>query len=835
MRLLQAKGKLRDGEKAEVPEGRPLLIFFLPVALAAVIALAVVVVFSLQQQSEHEAESARVSAHSAAESLAARVSGQVAAHREVLGVVTGFASVQKALETADEDALARSAQAAARLVPDVIQLRLFPQEQVRPDPTGKAPLSFAGVDMVRRALLGEQVPVEIHRIEQRQPYLAVARAVVRDGEVIGVVMGAWPMQGLREVAASIADGGSTLWLMQGGQKGYRIAASGNDNPPAFAAGVPVAGAIWEVFYIPAESGSSGATWVLWGLMLFGALLVLSVIFLQQQSLAGSLRSDLAVLLSLGERVASGENSGLSPAASVAVCRDTIGKMAQLARLPVSARSAGAVSMPAATEVATSAQTNSSDPLVESALVNNDDTGPRPPVVASANIFRAYDVRGIAGQDLTVEVATGLGWAFAGVAASQGVSTVYVAHDARLSGPSLYEGVCSGLAETGMRVVELGMAPAALLYFGMHKHPDAGAILVTGSHNPPEYNGLKLYLRTEPVHGTELQALRLQMERGGSRASAGSRQSHDASQEYLDGVSQEISLTRPLRVVVDGGNGAAGELASETLGLLGCEVIPLFCEPDGNFPNHHPDPSQSENLEALRSEVLAQGADLGIAFDGDGDRIGVVDDKGGTVRPEHILMFLAGDILRRHPGSDVVYDVKSSRQLAGFVLAHGGRPIMWRSGHTRMKEKMRETGALLGGEYAGHIYIKERWYGSDDAIYVAARLLEVFADDPRPLSEQVEDLPSSPSTPEYRLSLEEGESASLMDAIVSNLHFEDARIIDLDGLRVEFPNSWGLVRASNTVPGLTFRFEADSDQELERIMRRFRELLLQVAPDHTAPF
>ena len=291
----------------------------------------------------------------------------------------------------------------------------------------------------------------------------------------------------------------------------------------------------------------------------------------------------------------------------------------------------------------------------------------------------------------------------------------------------------------------------------------------------------------------------------------------------------------MRVVVDGGNGAAGELAVEVLENLGCEVIPLYCEPDGRFPHHHPDPGRPENLEDLQREVVARAADIGLAFDGDGDRIGVVDGQGVPVRPEHLLMKLAADILQRNPGSDVVYDVKSSRHLAGFILAQGGRPVMWRSGHTRMKEKMRETGALVGGEYAGHFYIRERWSGSDDAVYVAARLLEVFADDGRPVQAQVEELPHGVDTPEYQLPLAEGESARLMQAIVAQASFPEARLVDLDGLRVEFPDAWGLVRASNTLPSLTFRFEADTPEALEQVMQRFRDLLGQVAPGKTLPF
>jgi len=842
MEILRGKGKKAAPTKpaggggkpsGASKEGRPLLFFFLPVAAAAAAMMVVLVLVAQQQGWAMQTEAAQVQARSAAQALAGRVSGQVRAYQEVLEVITRFASVHKALDEKDAQGLVRSAAALQRLTPDAIELRLFPLERVQTDSSGRLPLTFAGVDMVTRALRGEQVPVEVHQLEGAQPYLAVAQAVRRDGEIMGAILAAWPLQDLDQLAKSFAGEIAELSLMQGGAGGIGIAASATAGFESDSARVSVDGTRWEVFHRPVADGFSGPGVLLWVLLLAGVVVVLLVIFLVRQVLAGYLASDMRTLVTLGEAIAGGEKTGLASRATVAISREPIHRMAELLRQPATRKNAKPV---AASPAAGGREADAPEGGASAAAKPVDyESAAHPPVEAPESVFRAYDIRGMADTELTAEVAEGLGWAFAGLAATQDVSTVYVAHDARLSSPELYEAVCAGLAASGMRVMELGLAPAALIYFAMHRDPNAGAVLVTGSHNPPEYNGFKLYLRTEPVQGAGLRDLCLRMQQGGGLVLPGSREAHDPRQEYLAAVIQEISLTRPLRVVVDGGNGAAGELACEVLTILGCEAIPLFCEPDGSFPNHHPDPSIAENLEALSHEVTSRGADLGIALDGDGDRIGLVDDQGEVVAPEHALMFLAGDILRRHPGSDVIYDVKSSRQLAGFVLAHGGRPIMWRSGHSRMKEKMRETGALLGGEYAGHVYIKERWYGSDDAIYVGARLLEVLADDPRPLHDQVDDLPSSPSSPEYRLPLEEGESGLLMDAITANLHFPDARIIDLDGLRVEFPTAWGLVRASNTVPSLTFRFEADDEQELARIMQRFRDVLAQVAPERPLPF
>jgi phosphomannomutase/phosphoglucomutase len=360
-------------------------------------------------------------------------------------------------------------------------------------------------------------------------------------------------------------------------------------------------------------------------------------------------------------------------------------------------------------------------------------------------------------------------------------------------------------------------------------------MVTASHNPTDYNGFKIVVGDRVLDGAELLQLRDRMQQGVFNHGSGQIERIDLLGDYIDAVNREVQLARPLKVVVDAGNGVAGETAIGVLESLGCEVTPLFCEPDGSFPNHHPDPGNPENMTPLMLEVQAQEADLGVAFDGDGDRLGLVDNAGKLIWPDRVLMLLAGDVLGRHPGVDILYDVKSSRHLASFVLSHGGRPIMWQSGHSRMRSKMLETGALLGGEFSGHLFIKERWYGFDDAIYATARILEILALEARPAEALFAEIPDSPATPEYSLMLGEGQSAELMRALDAHKIFDDARLVELDGLRVEFANGWGLIRPSNTTPSLTFRFEADDEGGLEQIKARFRDLLGRVAPDMKAPF
>ncbi len=817
----EAKEKVR-------PPGRPLWAYLLPVLLAALAGLALLVFFALQYMQSTRGEADRAAGRVAAEALATRVGEYLRGRRALLEVVERSAAARKALKQGDHATLEATAGALAKLLPGVIRLRLVPPGPVRPDPEGEAPMGFAGVDMVRRALQGRRTGAEIHQITAGRPYLALARPVMEGNRVLGAAFAAWPMKPLRALAATAPEFPGSLWLMQGGTDGYVISARGEGRPPAGTPGVAVPGSIWSVYYQVRSPGLDAGAMTLLAIAGAALLVIAGVLFLRLRTLAADLRADMASLAALGEAIAEGHGAG-EHVPLTAAARPAMLLLCQLARKHFRNGKKGAPKL----EVKQPEAGEETPPAAPGIQVEESDQ--RPPVKAPAEIFRAYDIRGLAGEELDAEVAAGLGWAFGELARDNGVEEVFVAHDPRLSSPELYEALCQGLAEMGLRVVELGMAPAGVLYYAMHKAPDAAAVLVTGSHNPPEYNGFKLYLRTEPVQGEQLQALQARMLKGGFQPRPGSRETRDLRRDYLDAVAQEVTLGRALTVVVDGGNGAAGETACALFELLGCEVVPLFCEPDGHFPNHHPDPSRPENLEALKAEVLARHADVGVAFDGDGDRVALVDDRGEAVWPEHLLMLLAADILRRHPGSDVIYDVKSSRHLAGFILSQGGRPIMWRSGHTRMKEKMRETGALIGGEFSGHIYIKERWFGSDDGIYVAARLLEVLADDPRPAHEQIAELPHSPATPEYQLPLNEGEALLAMQAIMAAASFPEARVVDLDGLRIEFSDSWGLVRPSNTLPALTFRFEADSEIALEEVKQRFRELLRLALPDHAPPF
>lgn len=452
-----------------------------------------------------------------------------------------------------------------------------------------------------------------------------------------------------------------------------------------------------------------------------------------------------------------------------------------------------------------------------------------------SIFRAYDIRGIVGDTLTPEIVTQIGKSIGSEAEARGQKTVVVARDGRLSGPSLIAALTEGLRAAGRDVIDIGMVPTPVLYFATHHLKTGSGVMLTGSHNPPDYNGLKIMLGGDTLSGDAILALKTRIDKAQFVHGAGKREQQDIAQAYIERVTKDVKLSRPFKVVVDCGNGVAGVLAPKLIRALGCEVIELFCEIDGKFPNHHPDPSQPKNLEDVIAAVHQHKADLGLAFDGDGDRLGVIDSKGNVIWPDRQMMLYAGDILKRNPGAKIIFDVKCSSHLGNSITQHGGTPVMWKTGHSFIKAKIKESGALLGGEMSGHIFFKERWYGFDDALYTAARLLEILSKDKRPPHEVFMDLPDAVNTPELKLDMREGEHFKFMQRIQDSLRFEDAEISTIDGVRADFCDGWGLVRPSNTTPCLVFRFEADNEDALDYIKDQFRRQLLELDPSLTLPF
>jgi phosphomannomutase / phosphoglucomutase len=453
----------------------------------------------------------------------------------------------------------------------------------------------------------------------------------------------------------------------------------------------------------------------------------------------------------------------------------------------------------------------------------------------AEIFRAYDIRGVVGKTLTPAIVRTIGQALGTLGIERGAETFAIGRDGRLSGPELLEALAQGLLAAGADVIEIGMVPTPVCYFAAH-HLDCGsAVMLTGSHNPPDYNGLKIVIAGTTLSGEAIQEVRARIESGKLLSGKGSRRSAEVDDAYLKRITGDVKLARKFHVAVDCGNGVAGALAPRLYRRLGCEVTELYCEVDGTFPNHHPDPSQPKNLAALIESVAGGEAELGFAFDGDGDRLGVVTKDGEIIYPDRQLMLFAKDVLSRNPGAEIIYDVKSTRLLAPWIERHGGRPVIWKTGHSFIKAKLKETGAPLAGEMSGHTFFKERWYGFDDALYAGARLLEILAREPD-ASAALKALPNAPSTPELHWTLSEGEPHQLVERLQRAKPFPLAeRVLTIDGVRAEYADGFGLARASNTTPVIVLRFEAETKGALERIKSEFRAALQPLKPDVKLPF
>jgi len=453
---------------------------------------------------------------------------------------------------------------------------------------------------------------------------------------------------------------------------------------------------------------------------------------------------------------------------------------------------------------------------------------------SKSIFKAYDIRGIVNEDLTIETVVLIGKAIGSESIERGERGIVVGRDGRTSGPDLMNALVEGIKSTGCHVVKIGMIPTPVLYYATYSKGASSGVMITGSHNPPNYNGFKMMIAGETLSGERILNLYERINNQNFHQGQGTSTTIDIQEDYLNRVTSDVSIKRPLKIVVDCGNGVAGHLAPKLFEALGCEVIKLFCHIDGSFPNHHPDPSKLENLNNLIAEIKAEKADLGLAFDGDGDRLGVIDEKGNVIWADRQMILFSRDVIHRNPGAKIVFDVKCSSLLSKDISNQGGRPILSRTGHSFIKAKIKEESALLGGEMSGHIFFKERWYGFDDALYAGARLLEILSSRNESCSEIFSELPDSFNTPEINIHFDkQGDQFDAMEKLKNTANFNEGVLTTIDGIRLDYEDCWGLVRPSNTTPCLVLRFEAETEASLKRIIEEFREWLVRTGIDSKA--
>jgi phosphomannomutase/phosphoglucomutase len=787
------------------------------------------------EEGEHEAQ---------AKALAATISGNLAPYRAAL--VTLAVNPDIVAGVKNPDAATRDALAVQHVptLQGVVRLRLLPAQWRDPDPTARPPLTFASISMLAKAReTGKDVPIEAHLANTADEHLVVVQRVEEstgDGQtaLAGFLHLAVNLAVLRQaVTADLpADVYVEIRQVPGGalvtsgiKPGEDAAASTNAriDDTRFIVSYSSAGETDE-----ADSRESGHL-TMWPAIAAVLLAVVAIAF---------------VLARRGQGVRIGVPDVEAVTYQGAIKAILDGAHPGLEQLMPGARKSGAPLNLDATagaradgdDVTVMKGTRPRPPVSEDPTVPKPDTPRSPPAVAPSiapSIFRTYDIRGIVGDTLTEESVYQIGRALGAEAEQRRQKTVVVARDGRHSSEALLEALTKGLLESGRDVLDIGLVPTPVLYFATHYLDAHSGVMITGSHNPAEYNGLKIVLDGETLSGDAIQAVRRRVEQQDFVEGTGSLQAADIVAEYIRRITEEIpvSLGNALKVVVDCGNGVPGMVAPAILRAIGHDVIELFCEVDGDFPNHHPDPSQPENLTALIAAVADEGADLGLAFDGDGDRLGVVDAEGNVIWPDRQMILFARDILSRNPGAKIIFDVKCSRLLAREIEAAGGEPIMSKTGHSLIKSRMQETGALLAGEMSGHIFFKERWYGFDDALYSAARLLEILVGSGKAPAEVFAELPGGVATPELRLDMPEERHAEFMDKVLAAANFDYAELSTIDGLRVDFVDSWGLIRPSNTTPCLVIRFEGDDADALEEIKERFRKLLLGIDAKLKLPF
>ncbi len=802
----KAESKKSGPAKPKKKRSPPRIASIIGLGVGLIIALNLVIYLHRSQIQDVRADNVNRLSKQRAEIMAEAAEGYIKNTWSDIHYFTKKPTLAGNLVVNSEKALEATRKLMLSSIKNAFAVRFIPKGSAALDSKAQPPIRFTELEMIRSAQKREALLPEAAKYEDRWILNFVAPIPFdTNQEPVAVVMVSLEIGELERLIVDdkVSLGEVVLQQKFGANKPIDIFALGQGT-----AGSPliqkVKGSYWQVRFTPSyymyENAKINST-IAWAVILLAAIFVVGVCFIVGR-IIGQIVEERLREKALLSNAAQGGNVKSSDLV------DPLYQKTDILNVDIAKEDEDLLGL----EDVVEQEPKVDDVVEEDVLDIIEDDGSVPDVV-----FRAYDIRGIAKDQITNDFAKRVGQALGSEAIDNGQDTLIVARDARLTSPELTEFLIRGILSTGCHVLNIGTVPTPLMYFATAtlKESQSG-VMVTASHNPGNYNGFKVVMNGKTRCDDDIKAIRRRILKRDVYEGDGEEKRHDVVPEYIDTIFSDVALAGDVSIVIDAANGVTGKVAPSLFEELGCHVIPLYCDLDGNFPNHDPDPSIESNLQDLIAKVKETSADIGVAFDGDGDRLIVVTSSGQIIWPDQLLMMFAKDIVSRNPGADVVFDVKSTRHLASCVTGYGGRPIMWKTGHAPMKNKMLETGALLGGEYSGHIFIKDRWFGFDDGMYAAARLIEILSLQGETLDMMFNEFPKSPSTPEIRVAIDEEKKFDVVEQLASIGNFGEGRVTTIDGVRVDFPDGWGLVRASNTSANLTLRFEADDEEALHRV-------------------
>ena len=868
--LRTRKPRIFGGSSQVTGKGMPLgsVSFFALISFSIILVLAV---FLAQLDTQMKLQGLRyLQTNAHAEHVKHELTNYISPYLVNLTVYSRHPDITKALQSGDMSAAKRLIDGFKSSFSGVLDLRLFKDKKTSLDNSVTPAISYACIDLFNAAQNKAVSPLEIHAAGTPQQHLDVVQSVKgADGRVIGYLQLVLDPGILQQWVKELTTTDYIEVYQRIGKKRYVVISNAGDQDNRakeyVSEDTPVNGTSWFIMtWQPQGVSFFNFNSGLFAVLAIALILTACVVWYLRKSMSNAMVHDIENLVghtiavirgnkhhaySLRMRefrraavrveemldTSSRERERDDDPSSVSIQYDNIVPSAIPAVQDMTVEELSGDDYAQGHFNRNASSQNVGQTESQQRIVSPIDNNPTAPALPPAEIFKAYDIRGIVGKTLTAPHAALIGKALGSEAIKRGLDKIAFARDGRLSGPELGQALVQGIMSTGVSVIDIGMVPTPVLYFAAAEMTEGTGVMLTGSHNPPDYNGFKMVLGGETLASEAIQDLRRRIETEDFAKGKGNYEKANIPERYVKRIVSDVKLKRKLRIAIDCGNGVAGKIAPALYRALGCDVTELYCDVDGKFPNHHPDPSKPENLQDLIEIVKSKRVDVGLAFDGDGDRLGVVSPDGSIIWPDRLMMLFAADVLSRNSGAQIIYDIKCSSNLTKSIWEKGGEPLMWKTGHSLIKAKMKQSGALLAGEMSGHIFFKERWYGFDDGLYSGARLLEILAKDTRTPQQIFDSLPDAVNTPELNVKMAEGEHHRFIESFMNQADFGDANVTMIDGIRVDYADAWGLIRASNTTPVLVLRFEGNDQAAMQRVQNEFRAQIHALNPNLSLPF